>query len=220
MVEKIIIISRYQEDYNWVKEYPYNYIVYNKGEPIYNDSHIFNTENIGGNQRDIFHYIYYNYDNLPDLTVFIQAIPWDHCKKEIFDKLIGNEYFTPLEYYGMIPANDWEQRDEFGKFLEINNSWYIGHCKRSFDQTCLYSSFDEFMNKYFKNYNHIDWIRFPPGSQLIIEKRQALYYPRWFWKNVMMEMTEPRGITNFIVERALWMIFQCNLELREQSHFI
>jgi hypothetical protein len=31
MIRKIII-SRYNEDISWIKEYPYDYIVYNKGE--------------------------------------------------------------------------------------------------------------------------------------------------------------------------------------------
>ena len=52
-----IIVSRFNEDFSWVKEYTDDYLVYNKGEPMV-DLHIINTENIGNNQRDIFKFIY------------------------------------------------------------------------------------------------------------------------------------------------------------------
>ena len=61
-----IIISRFKENFDWVKKYTDNYLIYNKGEPI-DDSHIINAENIGGNQRDIFRFICDYYDDLPNL---------------------------------------------------------------------------------------------------------------------------------------------------------
>jgi hypothetical protein len=214
---KLWIISRYKEDLDWLTDYTMNYVVYNKGDSI-DHSNYYNTENIGGNQRDICHYIYSNYDNLPELMVFVQGYPFDHCSKEVFDKLINNKFFTPLEYYGKTPANAWEQRDEFDGFKELNNSWYIEAHNSSKNQTCRYSSFDEFMNKYFENYVHIDYIRFSPGSQYIVEKQQALQYPNKFWESLMNEMNSKSPTEGHIIERALYHIFIGSYKLRKEFY--
>lgn len=205
-----IIISRFNEDFNWIKKYTNNYLVYNKGE-IIADSHVINIENIGNNQRDIFKFIYDYYDNLPDLMAFMQADPFDHCKKDVFNKLIYNIHFTALEFYGPVPANAMERRSNTGGFVEHNNSWYIKANNETHGVVCKYSSFDQFMNKFFSNYEHSDWIRFAPGSQYIIEKRQAIHYSRAFWKKLMDELPRNFMSEGHIIERSLWMILQCDL---------
>lgn len=217
-VKKLWIISRYNEDYNWINEYTNKYIIYNKGEPIYGDAHIINLENIGGNQKDVLMFIHDNYDNLPELMVFVQANPWDHCKKEIFDELIRNNFFTPLEYYGQHPANAWEARTPDGQFLELNNSWYISAHNNSHNQICKYSSFDEFMNYYFEDYKCLEYIRFSPGSQYIIEKSQALQYPRKFWEYLMNELNSKTPTEGHIIERALYHIFIGSYKLRKEFY--
>jgi hypothetical protein len=72
------------------------------------------------------------------------------------------------------------------------------------------------MQVYFKNYKHVDWIRFAPGSQYIIEKRQLLHYPQKFWGVLMQELHQNNATDGHIIERALWMILQGNLELRKE----
>jgi hypothetical protein len=215
MNNTLFVISRYNEDFSWIFNYTENYLIYNKGNPIYNNPKVINTENIGGNQRDIFKFIYENYENLPELMAFLQAYPFDHCQQKIFDTIIWNTYFTSIEYYGSIPNNGGEKRTEDGGYLEINNSWYIRSHNSTFGLTCKYSSFDQFMNKYFKNYEIVDWIRFAPGSQYIVEKKQALYYSKNFWKSLMNELTEKNSTEAHIIERALWTIFQCKLIPKE-----
>jgi len=211
-----IIISRFKEDYSWVEEYTDNYVVYNKGEVIENNNHILNVENLGGNQRDIFDFIISNYDNLPNLMAFVQAFPFDHCKKETFDKLILNNEFTSLEDYSHVKAEGCHKKAEDGGYMEINNSWYIPECNKTYSQGCKYSSFDEFMNTIFANYNHVDWIRFCPGSQYLIEKRQALFYSISFWQNLKDHLVAKNPTEGHIIERALWMILKGELQAVEE----
>lgn len=211
-LNKLFIISRYREDFSWIYEYTKNYLIYNKGEPIYNDFRVFNTENIGGNQRDIFHYIYNHYEELPDAMVFVQAYPFDHCRKDIFDKLILNNTFTSLEYYGPTPSNGAESRTTDGGFLEIDDNWYISSHNRSYQQSCKYSSLSQFMNTYFSDYESPGWIRFAPGSQYIITKEIALHYSKNFWYRLMNELNTNNSTEAHVIERSLWMIFQCVLK--------
>ena len=213
-IKSKVIISRYKEDFSWIQNYTDNYLVYNKGDRIENDIKINNIENIGGNQRDILKFCYEYYDNLPDLIAFVQGFPFDHCPEPYFSKLISNNFFTSIEHYGMIPNNNWELRDFLGNFSEINNSWYVDSHNNSHNQTCRYSSFDEFMNHYFENYIHLDWIRFCPGSQYIVEKERILYYPKDFWQQVMNELNSKTPTEGHIIERSLYMIFENRFKLK------
>jgi hypothetical protein len=212
------IISRYKEDFSWVNEYTNDYIVYNKGDELPQDGYVWNVPNYGGNQIDIFRFIHDNYYNLPDLMAFLQANPWDHCKKETFDKIIYNEKFTSIEDYGMTPANGFEGRTPEGGFLEINNSWYISAHNGTWGLTCKYQSFDEFMDKYFSDYEHVELIRFAPGSQYIVEKQQVLKYPLVFWGSMIGELPENNMTEAHIVERALWYILTGKYELRKDFY--
>jgi hypothetical protein len=198
------IVQRYDEDISWVKDYTSNYLIINKGKPLEGEK-IIQTDNNG---KSMLRYLWQYYDELPELMAFLQGEPFEHCKKEVFNILIYNSWFTPLE------SIDWPEsisykKDAVGGFIEINNSSVTYEGK--------YKNFDEFMGHYFKNYTHIDWVRFAPGEQYIIEKHRALFYPREFWKALDNEMPIwlwPLPVGHFI-ERALWTIFQCNLELRE-----
>lgn len=210
-----LVISRFKENnLEWIKDYTDNYIIYNKGDDsLVGYKEIFKT-NIGGNQRDIFEFIFDNYDNLPDSVAFLQAFPFDHCKKETLDKLILNENFTSLEDYSHVKVEGIHKKDVDGGYMELNNSWYIHACNSTFNQNCRYSSFDDFMNQVFSNYQHIEWIRFAPGSQYIIEKKQMLFYPKSFWKFLTDNLVNKSPTEGHIIERALWNILQCKLVLR------
>ena len=220
-IQPVIVVSRYSEDLSWILDYPQDFIIYNKGEIINEEkivkkARIINTENIGGNQRDIFKFIVDNYENLPPLVAFIQAYPFDHCKKEFFDQYIQNSSFTPLEYYGKKPANSYERRTLSGGFLEINNNWYIDAQNTTYHQSCKYTSFDEFMKSYFKNYHHVNWIRFSPGSQYLVEKRQITYYKKEFWSSLLEELPKNNVTEGHIIERAFYYILKNRYKARDK----
>lgn len=217
-MNKQFIISRYMEDYKWISKYTKNFIIYNKGLPILDDKKIRNVQNIGSNQRDIFYFAFNNYNSLPDIMIFIQAFPFDHCKEEVFKKLIQNNFFTPIEYYENSAFGAWSQRDYDGGYMEINNSWYIDTINNYYKQTCRYHSFDQFMNKYFENYKRLEWIRFTPGSQYIVEKKQILQYPKLFWEKLMNELDSKTPTEGHIIERALYYIFTGAYKLKEEVY--
>lgn len=201
-----IVITRFNEDLSWTEEYKYlcPIVVYNRGEEM--DKPTIPVENLGGNQRDICKYIVDNYDDLPSVVTFLQGNPFDHCKKEIFDKLIYRETFTSFDYYGNIPNSGWERRTEEGGYIEVNNSWYIQSHNQFKNQTCRYSSFDEFMNTYF-HYEHLEWIRFAPGSQYTVTQSSIYFYPKEMWERLYNELNSFSPTEGHILERAFWHIF-------------
>jgi len=212
---KLFIISKFQRDINWIHDFTENYLVYNTGTPI-EDSKTLNVTNYsnGSNQKYMFQYFCDNWDNLPNLMVFTQDYPFDHCKRKKFEVLVNNTYFTPLEDYGTKPSNGWEERDRNTGFLERNNSWYIDNNNRIYHISCRYKSFDEFMHRYFKNYSHLDWLRFCPGCQYIVEKNQVLQYPKEFWYKLLNEIDKFGSTEAHIIERALMYILKGTYTLK------
>ena len=208
------IISRFREDPSWIREYTDDYIIYNKGELLDEALNVKIMPNTGGNQYDIAHFIHENYDNLPQLMAFVQGEPWDHCNREKFDKIIYNESFTALESYEHVDTSPGSamRLDENGGYMEINNSWFIPAHNSTHNQTCTYSSLDHFMNTIFVGYSRPQYVRFAPGSQYIIEKKQALRYSKRFWRHLMSVLPKNNMTEAHIVERSLIMILNGDLE--------
>ena len=94
------VVCRFKEDISWIEQYTDQYIVYNKGEPIYDNPKVINHIPNFGNDTGIYPmFIHDHYDNLPEVICFLQGNPFDHCRKEKFDKIIFNETYTPITNY-------------------------------------------------------------------------------------------------------------------------
>lgn len=74
-----IVVSRFNEDLSWLKEIPTTFYtkitVYNKNDtPIecpVNNCTVHQLPNIGRESHSYFHHVIQNYDNLPDITLFL-----------------------------------------------------------------------------------------------------------------------------------------------------
>lgn len=209
-LKTFFVVSQYLNNVSWIYDYTDNYVIYDKSNTMAEDTRVIKIEDVGYNIYDYCHFIVNNYNSLPNLTAFLEGNPWDHCKKDIFDKLILGEKFTPIEYYGKYPANAFEQRDEDSGFLEINNSWYIeSHIKTHGSRVNrFFDNYNQFLDEMFDNPEHPNWIRFAPGGQYIVPKNNILYYSKDFYKKIM-------GFVDYcdlpseahIIERALYYIF-------------
>lgn len=215
--ECYFVVSRYNEDVSWLSDYNNGYVIYNKGEDNIFTGEILKRDNFGGNQFDICHYIYSNYDSLPDTIAFVQGDPFDHCRRDVFDEIILKNRFSGIEYYEHLKESRYHKKCsdiDYG-YMEVNNSWYIkAHNKElrrlGRKSTTKYSTFDEFMSEIFEDYRPIKRIRFSPGSQYLVEKERCRFYDRSFWKYLMSVFPRENingGTEAHIVERALWLIF-------------
>ena len=201
------VISRFKENIDWVDKHFAYYAIYNKsGEELEHDN-VIDVPNAGNNQGDIFRYCYTNYERIPSLVGFVQANPFDACNQELFEKLINNKWFTCLEgFEDNIEGGAYKKSPVDRLYMEVNIPWYIASHNATYGLKCKYSSFDEFMNKYFVDYKSLEWIRFSPGSQYIVEKERITGYSREFWKSLMEELPMNNMTEGHIIERALWHI--------------
>jgi hypothetical protein len=143
-----IVVSRYNENLEWLNEYPFNqfeYIVYNKGmnnnfEKL-NVKNIIHLENVGKCDHTYLYHIIENYDNLSNIIVFLPgSINNNHKKKKAIDLLnyiirsdyknafFLGEYHTSLkETFRSFILNEWKTTD-VNNYL-INNEYILQPCK-------------------------------------------------------------------------------------------
>ena len=91
-----IIVSRYNEDLEWINEEPFNkfqYIVYNKGlndEFCKNNvKEIINLPNLGKCDHTYLYHVVNNYDNLADIIIFFPGSLNAEYKKQKAVKILN-----------------------------------------------------------------------------------------------------------------------------------
>ena len=109
------VVSRYNEYLEWLPKLLIKFpgsicTVYNKGDDIIGHElyNVVPLKNVGRETDTYLHHVIFNYDNLDDVTVFLQGSPFDHCLfKNIniawnnckngsgFENIIGTPSFYP-----------------------------------------------------------------------------------------------------------------------------
>jgi hypothetical protein len=72
-----IVIARYNENLEWTKFLKSETIIYNKGSNVGTKHKTIKLPNIGMGGATFWYHIIENYDNLADITLFIQGWPFD-----------------------------------------------------------------------------------------------------------------------------------------------
>jgi hypothetical protein len=103
-----IVVARYTEDISWLFNVnkKWKITIYNKGPKFDNlgtikirnpNITIINIENKGREAETIAYHMLHRYDNYSDLTVFIQADPFDHAPemKELLEVLVNKTTMDP-----------------------------------------------------------------------------------------------------------------------------
>jgi hypothetical protein len=246
-----LCISNYNNDLDWLREYPNPHLIYDKTwnggvldndnsvelppsnlKEKYPDFNIINGSQNGYNINDYLTFIIDNYDNLPEVTVFIKAnIIGRHVGKNYFDKVINNKTFTPLV--------DWSEHEEDktsflktkhmdslvviligysmwsceGLLMELNDSWYLRHPKHP---SKYFRDYNDFLKLCYKNPILPKYISFPPGGNYIVPKEYILKYDKVFYQNLKKFVDYERVPgEGQMIERALYTIWTCNYEVSD-----
>lgn len=113
-----VVVARYKEDINWLKDIHHKTYLYNKGE----DEVGIKLDNVGREAHTFLYHIVNNYDDLEDFTIFLQGNPFDHGLKtsnDINNIKIESE-FIPLN--GLISGcKYYESKGTIPSFCEEHN---------------------------------------------------------------------------------------------------
>ena len=182
-----IIVSRYNEDVEWTKQFD-NLIIYNKGNELddtYPDVRV--LKNVGREGHTYYNYICENYDNLSDYTFFLQGNPFDHCPY-IVEKINGFSE-TDFEHLGI---------------EEKHYDFTLTGDKIHTDIPLL----DVFEMLFGKVENKDEKMDFVSGGQFVVSKKQILKRPREFYlKIVKMLEYHVNPIEGYVIERFHKRIF-------------
>ncbi len=152
------IISRFEHDLLWLKDYTDDYVLYDRSEKPLPNSIV--VPNLGSDISDKFSYIIDNYDNLPDVAVYTKANLFKYITKEEFDKVKDNQTFTPLltKYHKVYyPICGYDQN---GMYCERNDFWYLNSHPTKYAKEII-----EYFQMGERTYN-----TFAPGSNYILPR--------------------------------------------------
>lgn len=98
-MDNSLIISRFNENLNWLKAYQnYNIVIYNKGEELTSNSfeNVIKIDNVGRESHTWLYHIVENYNNLDKVSIFLQGR---------IDDLDCMSYKNPNKYLKKINKN-------------------------------------------------------------------------------------------------------------------
>lgn len=199
---KQLIIAKYNENIDWLKNVNLDTIIYNKGkefnlEEIRGQKNIieeFKLPNIGRESHTLLFHIIKNYNNLPDVTVFLQANPFDHLGN-LTDKYPNVEL---IDFLNNLPEFD----NLFGFGIYHSDIGYIELRSKIFEELKIKDS------KYGNT--------FSVGCQYIFPKNVILKKPLEFYKKIQSWHEDPNNGFLFhehlpcIIERTWLDIFDSN----------
>ena len=162
-----IVVARYNEDIQWTKQFP-NVIIYNKGTKLENGYNEISLENVGREGHTYYNYIYNNYENLSDYTIFLQGRPFDHSPN-IISKLTNcsNNHDLNIDF-------EFLSEDIHISSLELESTRYW-QCKN------IHTTWE----RVFGVKNNNNEITFGAGAQFIVSKNSILNNTKDFYKNIV-----------------------------------
>jgi len=188
-----IIVARYHENISWTKSFS-NIIIYNKGEKLEDDyNNVVTLDNVGREGHTYYKYIYDNYDNLDEYTVFLQGDPFPHTHNLIN---ILNTYI-----------NNKELNLEF----EFISQWIID-CSlegcRHHGGLPLMEVYNNLFNDEEKKPNTKNRFFFGAGAQFIVSKNRILSRSKEFYKKIITILEKNvNPVEGFVIERFHKLIF-------------
>ena len=206
------MVSRYNQDVNWVQEYASSLILYDRSDFPIPGSNI--VPNLGTDIADKLHFIISNYNNLPPVMVYTKANLFKYISKEEFDQVKDNSFFTPLltKNHKEIKSDGTEEyvkrhgtdKDisyyQNGIYWEINNLWYLNEhpCKHDPKEVMALIGIDK-----------LEYVPFAPGSNYIltasdIRKHLIEFYIKLY--NYLTWSVYPGEAQ--IIERSLYTIWR------------
>ena len=205
---------------SWVNEYSDNYLLYDRAHRFEENDKIKHQVNVGANIYDIFDFIVENYNNLPETTIFCKGnvIP-RHCGFDKFKKIINNTEFTTIENYireaPKYSPNCYAFVDETDAYhekpIEVNATVArIHHGRDVF-------SLQQMLDIIYENGVVGEYIRFAPGGNHIIPKKDILKYNKHFYETMREYVSwHVQPGEAYLLERLMFTLFRNNFTIREK----
>ena len=234
-MNRVLVVSNYNSNCEWVKKYNYKYHIYDRSD---NDDFVFDknnttkVRNVGHNIKDYCDYFYDNYDNLPDIVcllkgnMFIQNpenkeewAAYKYITRDKFNHTIGNDYYTFL--------SSWSHEDCFMNFISCEGGLLERNSKRLMEW--IRRDQKSPVPKHFSSYNSLlrflfadppipEYLHFSPGACYVIPKNNISKHSRNFWKNITKIIDYNNNpIESHFLERMFHTFFSASYKVQEYT---
>ena len=186
-----IVVARYEEDLAWTLPFlSHDVLVYNKGPALAGDWNQVRLANVGREGHTYYSHIVDHYDDLADLTVFLQGHPFDHSPNilsSLHRLLRGGEF----------PTVGFEFLSE--TVYDCNSSG----CHRHPEIPLL-----DIYEKVFGHRTENVPFLFGAGAQFVVARETVRRRPRAFYANIVALLAHSDNpIEGFAIERLHTLIF-------------
>jgi hypothetical protein len=205
------IIARCNENTAWTHKIKHKCTIYDKSDIVVKNS--VPRPNIGRESETYLDHILQNYENLSDITIFMQGDPFD-C---MYDLRMRHPFSIKEIYYAISQINNINSDAKFGGLFQQphnipdkTNGCPIKqkYCEIFETPVCDFTQFTVIM-----------------GAQYIVPKKNILQKPKHFWEKLynMVKNDHPKGydigittkgfICGYTLECLWYYIFNENMEL-------
>lgn len=183
-----IIVARYNENIEWTKQFM-DVIIYNKGNKLPDGYNEIQINNVGREGHTYYKYIYDNYNNLDNYTIFLQGRPFDHSPN-----IINN-----LQKY----INNRDLQIDFEFLSELLLKCNLNGCPHHFGIP-LQPVYKQLFNE---EKTYLDFV-FGAGAQFIVSRKLILQRPKEFYLKIIKILEKDiNPIEGFVIERFHSLIF-------------
>ena len=178
-----LVIAKYKEDISWINKIKnHNITVYDKSEDPIKDS--IKLPNVGREGHTFLYHIVQNYDNLDDITVFLQGNPFEHIQV-----IMGWQYFNlpNAKYPPPLTSEELNKMcfkidNEINKNSKLSSFYQVIHnVPFNTNGGNVNKHLSEILNVNL-NYSMYTCV---PGAQFIVPKKYILNRTKEEWKKAL-----------------------------------
>lgn len=157
----LVVVSKYSENISWLNQVKYKTLIYDKSDtPVHNSVH---RPNIGREAETLLRYIITYYDQLPELTIFLQGDPRSNPIRYTYAEAVEEVNKSHEIKFQTILSPNYN--------IDLDNYW-LKSCKVLND----------------KLFSNIREAKYSPDSQYTIPKENILSKPLSFYKMLHEEV--------------------------------
>ena len=218
-MSNFLVISNFDNDISWVKDYPNDYIIYDRGTiPVGPEYKSIRSTNVGYNIWDIMRYIVDHYEDLPEYITFCKGNTFPrHISRWKFERIMNNKVFTPMF-----------QEDRHLPKLPVckieNDIWHeINYGKELVDSrlhpTKFFKTYNELLQWLYKSPIIPEYIPFAPGANYVVPRETVLMHSINVYQNLKLFVQHCKlpGEAH-LIERLLYTLWTANWETTEQAN--
>jgi len=209
-MDKQIVVCRFNEDISWTERLE-NVIIYNKGEKIKSKHKVVNLPNLGMFHASELYHIIENYDNIADITVFIQGWPFDG-EFETYYKWENNSlglnniitYYSTLHTGKMLSHESYTQK--IGNLFECPPNYNQRHHNEFIKYTADWKEWQKLIDPK----GLIDWNDTMPlfrNGHIGVSKRAILSNPKEYYILLLDHWKYSNPIAEWMTESTHQFIF-------------